>query len=202
MASQQSQPEGATPLTDSERQGLRLPIFTHFELNRAEAANIASARSWLFLSGRRVRPETVVAESWLRGLHRRMYNDVWDWAGQYRTGDKNLGVPYWQIRIDMRDLISDTKTWLADSSESRFQHDELAIRFGYRLVVVHPFANGNGRWSRLSSDALAVGLGRRPFSWGRASLTQAGTVRRAYIGALQVADLRQDFGPLLAFARS
>ena len=195
------QPDEGTPLTDEERQGLRLPVLTRKELNRAEAENIIQAMTWLFLS-RRLRPESVTREAWLRRLHGRMYAQVWTWAGQYRTIDRNLGVPYWQIRVDMRDLEADVRAWLADTSATRFSDDECAIRFGYRLVVIHPFPNGNGRWSRLASDALVVALGGQRFTWGGVSLTEAGQLRRSYITALQTAHTARDFGPLMAFART
>ena len=194
------EPDDGTPLTDEERQGLRLPVLTRKELNRAEAENIIQAMTWLFLS-RRLRPESVTREAWLRRLHGRMYAQVWTWAGQYRTTDRNFGVPYWQIRVDLRDLEADAQAWLADTSATRFSDDECAIRFGYRLVVIHPFPNGNGRWSRLASDALIVALGGQRFTWGGVSLTEAGHLRRSYITALQTADTARDFGPLMAFAR-
>jgi len=196
------EPDDATPLTDEERQGLRLPVLTRAELNRVEAENIGQAMSWLFFSQRRLRPESVTQEAWLRRLHGRMYGQVWTWAGHYRTTGRNLGVPYWQIRIDMRNLEADAAAWLADTSATRYGNDECAIRFGYRLVVIHPFPNGNGRWSRLASDALIVALGGPRFTWGGASLTEPGQLRRNYIMALQAADTARDFGPLLAFARS
>jgi Fic-DOC domain mobile mystery protein B len=196
-----SGPSDATPLLDEERQGLRLPVLTRAELNRAEADNISRAMSWLFLSVRRLRPETVTQEAWLKRLHRRMYNQVWKWAGQYRTADRNLGVPHWQIRMDMRNLEADAQAWLADTSTGRYGDDECAIRFGYKLVLIHPFPNGNGRWSRLASDALIVALGGSRFTWGGASLTEPGTLRRDYISALQAADTAGDVGPLMAFSR-
>ena len=76
-----------------------------------------------------------------------------------------------------------------------------AIRFGYRLVVVHPFPNGNGRWSRLASDALIVALGGARFSWGGTELTEPGRLRHDYISALRAADGDGDLRPLIAFAR-
>lgn len=194
-------PSDGTPITDEEGRGLRLPLLTRADLNRAEAANISAAMLWLFDPRRRLRPESVVKEEWLVRLHRRMYAQVWIWAGKYRTTDRNLGVPYWQIRMEMRSLEADAHAWLADTSPRRYGNDECAIRLGYRLVVIHPFPNGNGRWSRLASDALVVALGGRRFTWGSGSLTEVSQLRRAYIGALQSADHVGDFGPLLAFAR-
>jgi Fic-DOC domain mobile mystery protein B len=193
---------GNTPLTDAELHGLRLPLLTRAELNLAEAENISHAMSWLFSPRRRLSPESVTTEAWVKNLHRRMYNEVWTWAGQYRTTDRNLGVPYWQIRMDMRNLEADARAWLADTGATRYGDDESAIRFGYRLVVIHPFPNGNGRWSRLASDALVVALGGPRFTWGGTSLTEPTTLRRNYIAALQKADTDRDFGPLVAFSRS
>jgi len=201
MADILSEPADATPLTDEERQGLRLPVLTRDELNRAEAENISRAMAWLFFSRRRLQPESVTRETWLKRLHWRMNDQVWAWAGQYRTTDRNLGVPYWQVRVDMRNLEADVNGWLADTSAARYGNDECAIRFGYRLVVIHPFPHGNGRWSRLASDALIVALGGPRFTWGGASLTESGALRRDYILALQAADTTGDFEPLMAFAR-
>jgi Fic-DOC domain mobile mystery protein B len=197
-----NEPDDATPLSEEERKGLLLPVLNRAELNRAEAENISQVMSWLFFSRRRLRPESVTREAWLKQLHRRMYSQVWTWAGQYRTTERNLGVPFWQVRIGMRDLEADVRAWLAGTSATRYGHDERAIRFGYRLVVIHPFPNGNGRWSRLATDALIVALGGSRFSWGGASLTEAGQLRRNYITALRAADAASDFGPLMTFARS
>jgi Fic family protein len=79
--------------------------------------------------------------------------------------------------------------------------DELAVRFHHRLVSIHPFANGNGRWSRMAGDLLAVQRGARRFTWGRANLQNIGDVRRAYIDALRAAD-KHDPRPPIMFARS
>ena len=87
------------------------------------------------------------------------------------------------------DNISQAMTWLF-------------LRFGYRLVAIHPFPNGNGRWSRLAADALIVALGGNRFTWGGASLTETGQLHRSYITALQTADTSGDYGPLATFARS
>jgi Fic-DOC domain mobile mystery protein B len=201
MASLISEPDGATSLTYAELNGLRLPLLTRAELNLAEAQNIGRAVSWLF-SRHRLRPESVTREAWLKNLHRRMYGEVWAWAGQYRATDRNLGVHYWQIRAAMRSLEGDAHAWLADTTSGRYGDDECALRFGYRLVAIHPFPNGNGRWSRLTSDALIRALGGPEFTWGRASLIEPSQMRRNYIAALQAVDTDRDFRALIAFARS
>jgi fido (protein-threonine AMPylation protein) len=47
------------------------------------------------------------------------------------------------------------------------------VRFHHRLVLIHPFPNGNGRHARLMADLLVIQLGRERFTWGRESLREA-----------------------------
>lgn len=186
--------DDATPLTAEERTGL---IPTHIalrsELNELEQANIAEADQWAFS-----RRRNVLDEPFLRGLHRRMFSRVWRWAGNYRTTERNLGVAPYRLQPDVMQAISDARYWLENKT---YGPDELAVRFHHRIVLVHPFPNGNGRWSRMASDLLIVREGRGRFTWGSANLQSSGDVRRAYIEALHAAD-DHDLNPLIAFARS
>lgn len=76
------------------------------------------------------------------------------------------------------------------------------MRFHHGLVLIHPFANGNGRWSRLAADILVVQSGGERFSWGGgADLQKPGEDRSRYIAALKKAD-GHEFGPLIEFART
>jgi Fic-DOC domain mobile mystery protein B len=186
--------EAATPLMPAERDGL---IPTHItlrsELNELEQQNIAEADRWAFSRQRKV-----LGEPFVRNLHRRMFNRVWRWAGKYRTTERNLGVASYLIEPELRQIIDDVQYWVDHKS---YPSDELAVRFHHRLVAVHPFPNGNGRWSRLAGDLLIVQQGVERFTWGSANLQNAGDVRRAYIAALHAAD-NHDPMPLVRFARS
>jgi Fic-DOC domain mobile mystery protein B len=184
----------ATPLTPAERQDL---IPTHItlrsELNELEQKNIAAAVRWAF--GRR---KVATRENSLKSLHRRMFNQVWRWAGKYRTTERNLGVRPHLIEIELRNALDDARYWIEHKS---YPDDEIAVRFHHRLVSVHPFPNGNGRWSRLAADVLITQLGGKRFTWGGADLRAANSARDTYIAALKAAD-NHDLGPLIAFARS
>ncbi len=182
----------ATPLTPAERDGL-IPshVSLRGELNELEQKNIAEADSWAF-----ARKRGVLGEPFPLGLHRRMFRRVWRWAGQYRNSDRNLGVKPHLIQAG--EAIDDAQYWIDHKS---YEPDELAVRFHHRLVTIHPFPNGNGRWSRLAADLLVVRLDGGRFTWGRANLQAKGNVRDAYIKALQAAD-NHDFTSLMTFARS
>jgi Fic family protein len=83
-----------------------------------------------------------------------------------------------------------------------FNIDERALRLHNRLIRVHPFPNGNGRCTRLMADLYLVSVGAVMFSWGSESLDVDGETRERYIGALLKARHGDDYGELIAFARS
>lgn len=80
--------------------------------------------------------------------------------------------------------------------------DETAARLHHRLVLIHPFPNGNGRHARLHTDIMLVNYGSRRFSWGKTDISSPTKVREKYIEALRQADHQHNFDPLLKFVRS
>jgi len=191
--------DAATPLTPEERLAL-IPAYITYrhELNAAEQANIARAQASLLRRRRQPRPAELINEAYIKRLHRRMFADVWRWAGKYRRSDKNLGVQWLQIPTEMRNLLDDASAWVECNA---YGADELAVRFHHRLVWIHPFVNGNGRLSRMMVDLLVVALGSERFTWGSRDLVDAGEVRMRYVAALRQADVHA-VEALLAFARS
>jgi Fic-DOC domain mobile mystery protein B len=187
---------GAKPLSDDEKQGLVPSLATQRELNEFEYENIVSAQRWV-LNPRRLARAGVLNASYLLDLHRRMFNATWRWAGQFRTRPKNIGVEPHRIASDVAALLGDTQYWIEHHVHPA---DEIALRFHHRLVLIHPFANGNGRHARLAADILALKLGRPTFPWG-AGTGEPAAIRQAYLEALRAAD-QQDYTPLFRFARS
>ena len=157
--------DGQTPLDEEEKEGLLIPtIATRGELDEFEQQNIEQAVQWSL--ARSFKPDTVFTEDFVRMVHKRMYADVWAWAGEFRKSNKNLGVDKWQIATELRNLLDDTKFWYANNT---YSPDEISIRFKHRLVGIHCFANGNGRHSRLMADIIIEKVFKQPvFSWGAA----------------------------------
>ena len=186
--------DSSTPLTEEELEQLIPSYITwQHELNEAEQANILEAGEWAFL-----RKRDVLSERFLDNLHDRMFRRVWRWAGKHRQSNKNLGIDAYRIPTELRQLVEDCCYWVDNDT---YEPDEMATRFHHRLVCIHAYANGNGRHARLATDLLLVALGRKPFSWGRVNLVDAGETRNSYIAALRAAD-NHDIEPLLDFVRT
>ena len=190
-----AEPRGATPLDAEERDGLLQSwITTRADLNEAEQANNDDAAAWL----RRRRDPEILTEGFIFELHKRMFGEVWAWAGTTRRSDKNIGVDWQHIPVELGGRLREARYWIENGV---YGPDQIAVRLHHGLVFVHPFPNGNGRHARLVGDLLAEQMGARPFSWGSGSLMSDGEIRDTYISALRLAD-RHEFGPLLEFARS
>jgi Fic-DOC domain mobile mystery protein B len=128
-----------------------------------------------------------------------MFGDTWNWAGQFRKRQTNIGVSPNRIQSDLKILLDDVKFWIQNKT---YSNEEIGIRFHHRLVLIHPFPNGNGRLSRLAADLLMQILGEKSFSWSSSNLNQDGEIRKKYINALKVADQTENYSLLLNFAKS
>ncbi len=189
-------PEGATPIDPDEAKGLLLThITTRGELDRWEQDNIVEALTWLD----RKKPTAILNEQFIKELHRRMFANVWKWAGQFWRSDKNIGGPWHQISTSLKNLCDDARLWIELLEQLP---DEIAVCFHHRLVSIHPFPNGNGRHARIMTDLLLENILKRPrFTWGSEDLSRVGHRRKKYIAALQSAD-EQNYIPLQEFVRT
>ena len=190
---------GQTPLDEIEISGLKIKtISTVGELNEHEQNNIEDAVQWAL--NRKISIETLLTKKWIFNLHYRMFNKVWDWAGEKRITNKNIGVDKNSIEPVLIHMLDDVKFWIVNKT---FEPIEIAIRFKHKLVSIHCFPNGNGRHARLCADILIKQLtGQDGFSWGsHKNLYQESDLRSAYIHALKMADAG-DYRSLIEFARS
>lgn len=189
-------PEAATPIDPDEAKGLLLThITTQGELNRWEQDNIVEALDWVA----RTKPTDILNEQFIKRLHKRMFGNVWKWAGKFRQSDKNIGMSWHQVPMGIQNFCDDVPFWIKSQDESP---EEMAVRFHHRLVWIHPFPNGNGRHARLMADIFIENvLHGVPFTWGSRDLSISGEQRSRYINALREAD-GGNFVPLLVFAKS
>jgi Fic-DOC domain mobile mystery protein B len=197
--------DGQTPLDEDEKDGLLIASITNrADLDEFEQQNIEEAILWTLM--RSFRRELIFTDGFIRQVHKRMFGNVWVWAGEFRKSNKNLGVDCWKIPTELKYLLDDLKYWHENDTDTP---DEIAIRFKHRLVSIHCFANGNGRHSRLMADIIIDKIYKLPvFSWGNLGFVNDGLLENAssrntrieYIMAIRAAD-NGDYRPLLAFAR-
>ena len=186
-------PEGATPIADCS--GL-IPFWVHHlnDLNRVEAENIMSAQK-KYLRKTIDDPKIWFQITQLRSIHRAMFGKVWDWAGVYRKSVTSIGINPGLIPARLAELCFDVLAWLQCPVELTFI--EMAARIHHRLVFIHPFENGNGRFSRLVADRFLLAF-NLPYPMWPNHLNRDGIARKDYIQTLKSAD-KGDYDPLIDF---
>lgn len=189
--------EGQTPLDEDEKEGLLIKyITTRGELDEFEQLNIEKAIQWTI--GKKWKKEYILSEQFIKELHRRMFNEVWSWAGTFRKTNKNIGVDKFQIAVSLKQLLDDCLFWL---NNNIYSDEVIAIMFKHRIVKIHCFPNGNGRHSRLMGDIIINQIFGKPvFTWNHTNLNKKGDARSNYLAAIRAAD-NGDINPLLDFAK-
>ena len=90
-----------------------------------------------------------------------MFGEVWDWAGEFRQFDLNIGCPWIQVQERLYSLLKDLEVW------DGYNHDliEQSAWLHHKSVAIHPFANGNGRWSRTLTNIWLLEKRVGPIEW-------------------------------------
>lgn len=222
--------EGATLIPFEEISSLILPITQMRELNDAESRNINQAREQWIKLRRLPNYTELLTLNFAKDLHRSSYGQVWNWAGMLRGRMTNIGVAPHLIQSQLSQLLDNTKykidallkpgestfakelinnvdnspvDWRGKAHLKRDLKGELElilIEFAYKLVWIHPFTNGNGRWSRVYTDQLADVLHISRFSWGK-SILNVPERRNEMINALRIADYTGDLTAYLSWAK-
>jgi Fic-DOC domain mobile mystery protein B len=186
---------GETPIDDFA--GLIPDILTLSELADHEAVNIAKALvDYLRKNKPEKRKRIDFDLAGAKSLHGDMFCDVWKWAGQFRQSDINIPFASKFVRIqdDLHNLLEDLKVWQVDGDAI-----EQAAWLHHRAVQIHPFLNGNGRWSRLLTNIWLLEKQKTDIDWPK-DLAHVSPLRSEYIKALKAAD-NGDHDPLVELHR-
>jgi Fic-DOC domain mobile mystery protein B len=192
--------DGATPLDANEMQGLLIDtITTQAELNFAEQQSIIESSKWIFETNHK----KILTDQFFKNLHKKMFQSIWAWAGMYRTTNKNIGVEPYKISTEIKKLCDDCEYWIEHKT---YDWSDIAARFHHKVVWIHPFANGNGRFSRILTDILLKKHNQTSLTWGRNTFSKddfssESALRAEYILSLREAD-NKNFKKLVHFIRS
>jgi fido (protein-threonine AMPylation protein) len=124
---------------------------------------------------------------------------VWRFAGSIRKTELQNAEflkPY-QIRVALKELESDIKTWLEFKS---YPPREMMAIFHEKLLTIHPFRDGNGRWSRVLVQFVCQRETFEMPSWGQ-RIPDDEARRQCYIAAIKIAR-SGDYQPLIEFMYS
>lgn len=155
--------EGQTPLTEDQYRGL-IPshIQTMADLDEYEEANITKGLVWL---DKQKDKNYLKYEFWLK-LHKELFSEVWKWAGKIRENE--LSNPYFihptRIWTEIGNLETSILSWLEHES---YSNKETAARIHERLLTIHPFPNGNGRFSRILTEHICTHLKWPKPTWSK-----------------------------------
>ena len=177
--------DDATPLDDIS--GLKLPknkVYHLKEIYVHEANNIALA-TLKYLSAPPSKKLAPFTYEWLSKLHEEMFGNVWDWAGKFRHIELSIGIKAYQVPTALKELVDDIAYW---EKHKTFDIYEIAARIHHRAVQIHPFQNGNGRWSRMLANIYLRQNGSMPVKWQEDLLSKENPKRDEYIKALKDAD--------------
>lgn len=186
--------EDATPYHDLS--GLKLSknkSYTLSDIYIKEAENIALA-TLKYLSAPPSKKEAPFSYDWFLKLHEEMFGNVWNWAGKLRHNELSIGIKAYLVPMELKKLVDDLAFWVKYKT---YDHYEIAARIHHRAVFIHPFSNGNGRWSRMLANIYLRQNGLMPVKWQEDLLAKENPKRSDYIQALKNAD-KSDFTNLIA----
>lgn len=183
--------EGETPIDPSLLKDKS--IKTREQLNLAEAQNILKP----FVKYLGAKPSKKLAPfdlNWFQQLHEEMFCKVWDYAGQFRHVDINIGVKWQNILTEMYQLENDINYW---EKNETYDVLERSVRIHFQAVYIHPFLNGNGRWARLLGNIYLKRNDHPLVKWPEETIGfEKSVARDVYLSAVKKADAG-DFSELI-----
>jgi cell filamentation protein len=104
-----------------------------------------------------------ISLSALKRIHFHLFQDIYDWAGQFRTVDISKGKTRFANASRIEPEADKLFQQLAQESFlTNLPRDQFVARLAHyycELNVIHPFRDGNGRAQRLMFEVISVNAG-------------------------------------------
>lgn len=118
--------------------------------------------------------DTRFDEAYFQSLHRRTFETLYDWAGQYRTQDMVKGGSMFCratfLLNEARRIFGELEKEDFLRSARQWPRERFAERLAYyqsELIALHPFYELNGRMTRLFFDLIAIHNGYGPIDYAQ-----------------------------------
>jgi fido (protein-threonine AMPylation protein) len=162
------------------------------ELYELEKVNIAFGIEWSKTNNK----DHLDYFTWIE-LHKHMLCDVWSFAGVIRKTELNNTVflKSYEIRLALKELQDNYIFWRTNKT---FSERELIAIVHERLLTIHPFKDGNGRWSRLVINMICEKEKLEIPNWGKAVIDDQ-VKRNQYIEAIKKARSDENYTDLISF---
>lgn len=152
-------------------------------INEHEAKGIAAAEIFVF----GLDSDTQFSTQLLLKIHLIAFEELYDWAGKWRTTQVAVGQLATPDPSQVLQLIYqfiDNLNFKISNSTTEQDHLECLAFAHYEFVRIHPFNNGNGRTGRIVMNLVALKLGYQPLELYH----REGDSRKIYIDAMKSAD--------------
>lgn len=188
------------PYIDPETGILRNKVGARSQRDLDAAEGDLGAYRMLELFNRPIKPTGDLDE--LRAIHRHLFQDVYDWAGELRTVDisKNLGPDEATAFFMPTSMVQRGMGFAADELRSDnylcgMPRDQFIKRLSHhydQFNYAHPFREGNGRASRLFWDRIARDAGYQ-LDWQQVTGTANNQASRAAMEQRDLSGLQDIF---------
>ncbi|WP_026826969.1 Fic/DOC family protein [Exiguobacterium artemiae] len=124
----------------------------------------STIRGWIKLQNELIAtPNLKLDVSLIKKIHKNLFEDVYDWAGEYRTVNivkgKTMFANALYVPAALEDLVTKLNRDITSKSiTSNNIGEKLAYYYG-ELNMIHPFREGNGRTQRIFIEKVADKLG-------------------------------------------
>ena len=152
-------------------------------INEYEAKGITKAELYIF----GLDTEVEISTSLILEIHKTAFEELYDWAGQWRNTNVTVGQLTPPDSAQIFHLIYqfiDNLNYKISISKTQDEVVETLIYAHYEFVRIHPFNNGNGRTGRLLMNLVTMKFGYKPLELYK----REGESRKIYINSMQQAD--------------
>jgi cell filamentation protein len=132
----------------------------------------------------------------IRHVHQRIFGDLYEWAGRWRTVQISKPGAIWPAAQFLdQSMATFEREVLAKFPASQLTDEEIFCAASSEIqgefLSIHPFREGNARTIKVLNNLLAAQTGRPPLLYDSSPAGQT-----AYVDGAKAALAKKDYGPL------